>query len=99
MQLAQRAPAGELELKRHEIDTGDFLRNRVFDLQPRIGLDERALGAVPRRVEIDQEFECREPPEADIICEPDGGIAELLANARVEPWRGRHLHNLLMPTL
>ena len=85
----QRLAARKFDLHGDEIDAGDFLRHRVLDLQPRIGLDEGERRCMARRIRIDQKLERRKAAQFDIVCEPHRRVAQLLAQIRIEIRRGR----------
>src|ERR1044071_183890 len=95
--LAQRqALAGrDAELPFDEIETGDRLRHRMLDLQPRVHLHEIDV----LRVMLGDELDRAGADIADRARRGDRYLAELVAPFRAEPGRGRLLDDLLMAAL
>ena len=56
-EVGERAPGGDAELQRHQVDAGDRFGDRVLDLQAGVGLDEEERRAIGRRGRIDQKLE------------------------------------------
>ncbi len=97
--LAQRLAARQLDLHADEIDAGDFFRYGVFDLKPRIGLDEREGRPVAWWVGVHQELECCKAAQTDVVGQPHGGVAQLLAQRGIDAGCRRDLDNLLVAAL
>ncbi len=94
--LVERRPAGQPQLRLHQIDAPHFLGDGVLDLKARIGLDEAE--EVRRRV-VDQEFE---GPKAAIVHglrHLHGRLDNLAAHRLGEVWTGRQLDDLLAAAL
>ena len=57
LQIGQARAGGDLQLQAHQVQPGDRFSDSVFDLQPRIGLDEgKALAVV-----LNQKLDGRQP--------------------------------------
>ena len=91
----QRGPAGDEDLRAHEVDAGDLLGDRVLDLDARVHLDEEPFLAV----EVVEEFDRAGVVVADPLGDPDSSIAEFAADIFLEPDRGSDLDDLLVPAL
>ena len=94
-QGGQRRPRGEPELRLDQIDAGDLFRDRVFDLNARVALDEEILAGLGR----DEEFH---RSRAHVVRGPDQldrSVEHGLPERRVERGGGRRLHDLLMAEL
>ena len=94
-QGGQRRARGEPELRLDQVDAGDLFRDRVFDLNARVALDEEILAGLGRDEEFDRSraHVVRGPDQADRVVEhslPDRGI---------ERGCRRRFHNFLMAEL
>ena len=92
-QLRQRAAGRHLHLQRHQVQPGDGLGHRVFDLQARVGFDEDKgqLGAGA----IHQELEGAERAVAGTPRHRQRSLGQLAAQRRREGGAGGDLHQLL----
>jgi hypothetical protein len=93
--VVHRQALGDQDLRPDEVDAGHHLRDRVLDLDARIDLDEVEL----LLVDVDQELDGRGVHELRLRDERDRGLAERLAEQRVEIRRGGDLDDLLMAPL
>ena len=91
----QLQPLRHLNLAAHQIDARDHLGDRVLHLDARIHLDE-VPGA---RIGIHQELHGSGVVIAGRARQLDGGLGQRAADRIVQPHRGRHLDDLLMPPL
>ena len=95
-ELGERAPLGEVELERDEVDAGHRLGDGVLDLEPRVRLDEvERLG----RIRVDEELDRAEAGVVRGAREQDRGRVQALAQRGREPGRGRDLDELLVAAL
>ena len=94
--LVQRRTARQPQLRFHEVDAPHFLGDGVFDLKPRIGLDEAE--EVRRRI-VDQEFEGAEAAIVHRLRHLDGRVDDLPAHRLGEVGAGRQLDDLLAAAL
>ena len=71
-EFRERASARQLNLQLDEIDARNFFRDRVLDLEPRVGLDEGKAGLVVfrGRIGVDEEFEGAEIVVAHLLRHP-----------------------------
>ncbi len=90
----QRLARGDPDLLLHQVDAGRHLGDGVLDLDPGIHLDE-----VEAIVGVDQELARARVRVADGLGQPDGGLAQLLADLHGQGRRGRFLDELLVPAL
>jgi hypothetical protein len=76
----QRVAACELQLGPHDIDAGNLLRDRVLDLQARVGLDEPERRVrVARAIGFDEELEGRNIVERGGARQGHGGVDDSIA--------------------
>ena len=98
-QAFETASLRKSNLQRHQIDAGDLLGDRVFDLQARIGLDEDEIGLQAVLVFLDQELE---GPQA-LVLHPGSQLLGRRENARAQLRRehraGRNLDHFLKAAL
>ena len=78
---ASVSPDGDPQLGLDQVDIGDFLGDRVLDLDAGVHLDED-VPAVGR----DEELDGAGVDVADLLGEGDGVVADALAQLRVEVW-------------
>src|SRR5436190_12856691 len=91
----QAVAARDQKLASHQVDAGDHLRDRVFDLDPRVDLDEKKLFAI----NIEQEFDRTGVPIPDRGAQPDRGFADSSAQGFVERHARRDFDDLLVTPL
>ena len=91
----QRGAARDVELRFHKVDTGDLLRNRVFDLDAWITFYE-VIGAALRR---DQEFDGTGVDIVGCLGKRDRIIEHILPECWVEAGGGGDLDDFLMTNL
>jgi hypothetical protein len=90
---AQRLARGHQDLLFHQVHAREHLRYRVLDLYPGVHLDEVEV------ISLDQELH---RPCVGIPClprQPDGGVADPLADLVADAWRGRFFKHLLPTAL
>lgn len=98
--LGERRASREQQLRANKVDAGHLLRDRVFDLQPRVCLDEPERRIVVERApRLDEKLERREIVEARGIGHAHGGGDHAVAQARRQARRRRHFDELLVPPL
>ena len=93
----QRQPGSDIELESDEIETGDVLGHRVFDLQPGVHLEEEDPAGP-----VGEELHRPGAQVADRLGGRPRGVHERLAQARADPLderRGRLLDDLLVAPL
>src|SRR5690606_31467986 len=91
----ERKALRDEDLGADEVDAGDALGHRVLDLDARVHLDEEPVAAV----HVVEELHGARVVVADAPGERDGGVAEVLADGRVELDGGRDLDDLLIAAL
>ena len=95
LRIGQLASLGDQDLALDEVDAGDDLGDGVLDLEPGIDLDEvERAGLV-----IDQELDRPGVLVADLPADRQGGLADGLAERRVEVEGRGDLDDLLVPPL
>ena len=91
--LAQALPASQPELQLHEIDPSRFLGDGMFDLQARVGFDEREAAL------LDQKLEGAQATISGGFRQGDGRSRQVAARPVREPRGRRDLDQLLEPAL
>ncbi len=94
VQLLERVPLGDLNLRLHQVNASDLLSHRVLHLQSSIHLDE----VVPA-LAVQQELHRARVLVADVSGQPDRVVGHVLAHGRVEIGRRRDLQHLLVAPL
>ena len=94
--VGQAGAAGDSELCSHEVDAGDFLCDRVLDLDASVDLTEGDAGGI---VGVDKEFPGAQAAVADRSGHLGGGVADRLAGIGRERGRGCDLDDLLVLAL
>ena len=90
----QGFPARDAQLRRHQVDVGDLLGDRVLDLDPRVHLDEHVLTAL-----VEQELHGARAGVTDLAGERHRVGADLLPQRRIQVRRRRQLDDLLVAAL
>ncbi len=93
--FADRRAAGDQDLRLHEIDAGDVLGHRVFDLNARIDLDEIELPGV----DVFEKFDGAGVLIADGATDRERIAVQLVAARLGQEQRRRALDDLLMAPL
>ena len=97
-QVREGLAGGDAQLRLDEVDVGDFLGDRVLDLDARVHFDEHVLaGALPDRV--DQEFDRAGVDVVQRLRELHGVPVQRLPDAFVEVRGRRDLNHLLVAAL
>ena len=94
--IGQAGAAGDPQLRGHKIDAGDFLCDRVLDLDASVDLAE---GDRARVVGVDEELPGAQAAVADRSGHLGGGVADRLAGIGRERGRGCDLDDLLVLSL
>ena len=85
---------GDGDLKLYEIEAGDLLGDRMFDLQTRVHFQKIKI-----EVGVDQEFDSAGVDVAAGAREAHRGVAHFLAQVGRDDWRGRLFDHFLMAPL
>ena len=91
--VRERPALGDLQLRQHQIQAADLLGHRVLHLQAGVGLDEGEA------VAGHQKLHRAGAAVADCPAQTQGGVDQGLAQVFVQVGAGRHLHDLLPPSL
>ena len=97
--VGQRLAPGDAQLRLHQVDAGDRLRDRVLDLQPGVGLDEEEGRVLTHPRGVDQELEGAEVVVADVAGEAHGRVRDAVAQVGGQVGRRRDLDDLLVAAL
>ena len=82
-QVRQRGTAGNRQLGAHQVHAGDRLRDRMLDLNARVGLDEIERRSFAEVRAVHQEFEGADIVVAGRVGERDGRLENPLPQRRV----------------
>jgi len=94
VQLLERVPLSDLDLRLDQVNASNLLRHRVLHLQSSIHLDE----VVPA-LAVQQELHRARVLVADVSGQLDRIVGHVLAHGRVEIRRRRDLQHLLVAPL
>lgn len=93
-QFGQRCAFGDLDLRLHQIDACDLLRNGVLHLESSVHLDEVKVASV-----IEQELDCSRVLVAHVLGQADGIIGHPVAHLLSQTWCRGDFHHLLVTPL
>src|SRR5690606_128449 len=94
-ELGQAGPGGQAYLQLDQIEPGDGLGHRVFDLDPRVGFHEYEVAVVL----VDQKLDGAQAAITDRRGEGAGGVQQSPAQVGIQPRCRRHFDDLLMTAL
>ncbi len=95
LRAVQLVALGNEDLRSHQVEPGDDLRDGVLHLDARVHFDEEPFVGV----EVEEEFDRAGVVVFDFVAQPHGGRAQFIADALLEVHAGRNFDHLLMPAL